>query len=199
MRQHDPLLRRFVVETTPGLLSSPAAAFGNGAVRLDRRFLESPQPGYDDNRLVVVLYHEVGPLHYFSQVPPGPRSSQASERAAFDYSLLKTKGLAEAGDCLPLQTGLRYMMLRSLSNDLADPHVQALKTLVQESAYAEYEAYVASHCPAQPRGPADNQARFFASLRPTILPAALWILPKTSFWKTAACACARSTPPILKS
>ena len=94
VRQHDPLLRRFVVVTNPGPLGSPAAAFGNGAVRLDRRFLEQPQPGYDDNRLVVVLYHEVGHLHYFSQVPPGQRDSQASERAAFDYSLLKTKALA---------------------------------------------------------------------------------------------------------
>ena len=150
VRAHDPLLRRFVVVNNPGPLGSPAAAFGNGAVRLDRRFLEQAQPGYDDNRLVVVLYHEVGHLHYFGQVPPGQRDSQASERAAFDYSLLKTKALAEAGDCAPLQTGLRFMLLRSQSDNLADPHVRALKTLVQEPAYAEYQAYVASHCPAQP-------------------------------------------------
>lgn len=150
VRQHDPLLRRFVVVTNSGPLGSPAAAFGNGAVRLDRRFLEQPQPGFDDNRLVVVLYHEVGHLHYFSRVPPGQRDSQASERAAFDYSLLKTKALAEAGDCAPLQTGLKFMLLRSQSNDLADPHVRALKSLVQEPGYTEYKAYVASHCPAQP-------------------------------------------------
>ena len=150
VRAHDPLLRRFVVVNNSGPLSSPAAAFGNGAVRLDRRFLEQAQPGYDDNRLVVVLYHEVGHLHYFSQVPPGQRDSQASERAAFDYSLLKTKALAEAGDCAPLQTGLRFMLMRSQSDNLADPHVRALKTLVQEPAYAEYQAYVASHCSAQP-------------------------------------------------
>jgi hypothetical protein len=150
VRQHDPLLRRFVVVTNPGPLGSPAAAFGNGAVRLDRRFLEHPQPGFDDNRLVVVLYHEVGHLHYFSTVPPDQRNSQASERAAFDYSLLKTKALAEAGDCAPLQTGLRFMLLRSQSNDLADPHVRALKNLVQEPAYAAYKAYVAAHCLAQP-------------------------------------------------
>lgn len=150
VRQHDPLLRRFVVVDNPGPLGSPAAAFGNGAVRLDRRFLEQAQPGFDDNRLVVVLYHEVGHLHYFSQVPPGQRDAQASERAAFDYSLLKTKALAEAGDCAPLQTGLKFMLLRSQSTDLADPHVRALKTLVQEPAYAAYQAYVAGHCPAQP-------------------------------------------------
>ena len=150
VRQHDPLLRRFVVVTNSGPLGSPAAAFGNGAVRLDRRFLEHPQPGYDDNRLVVVLYHEVGHLHYFSAVPPGQRNSEASERAAFDYSLLKTKALAEAGDCAPLQTGLRFMLLRSQSSDLTDPHVRALKSLVQEPPYADYRRYVAAHCPGQP-------------------------------------------------
>jgi hypothetical protein len=42
VRQHDPLLRRFVVVTNQGPLGSPVAAFGNGAVRLDRRFLEHP-------------------------------------------------------------------------------------------------------------------------------------------------------------
>jgi hypothetical protein len=148
VRQHDPLLRRFVVVTNPGPLGSPAAAFANGAVRLDRRFLEQPQPGYDDNRLVVVLYHEVGHLHYFRTVPPGQRTSEASERAAFDYSLLKTKALAEAGDCAPLQTGLRFMRLRSQSGDLTDPHVRALKSLVQEPLYADYQRYVAGHCAA---------------------------------------------------
>ena len=150
VRQHDPLLWRFVVVTSAGPLGSPVAAFGNGAVHLDRRYLEHPQPGFDDNRLVVVLYHEIGHLHYFRQVPPGQRDAQASERAAFDYSLLKTKALAEAGDCAPLQTGLKFMLLRSQTNNLADPHVRALKTLVQEPTYAEYKAYVASHCPAQP-------------------------------------------------
>jgi hypothetical protein len=150
VRQHDPLLRRFVVVANAGPLGSPAAAFPNGAVRLDRRFLEHPQPEFDDNRLVVVLYHEIGHLHYFSTVPAGQRDSQASERAAFDYSLLKTKALAEAGDCAPLQTGLNFMLLRSRSNDLADPHVRALKSLVQEPAYAKYKAYVASQCGAKP-------------------------------------------------
>ncbi|GAB3638503.1 hypothetical protein GCM10027422_40930 [Hymenobacter arcticus] len=150
VRQHDPLLRRFMVVTSAERLGSPAAAFGNGVVRLDRRFLEHQQPDFDDNRLVVVLYHEIGHLHYFSAVPLGQRDSQASERAAFDYSLLKTKDLAEAGDCAPLHTGLRFMLLRSQSSDLADPHVRALKSLVQEPTYAAYKAYVAAHCPAQP-------------------------------------------------
>lgn len=149
VRRHDPLLRRFVVVDARGPLGSPAAAFPNGAVRLDKRFLEQPRPGFDDNRLVVVLYHEIGHLHYFLRVPPAQRDPQASERAAFDYSLLKTKALAEAGDCGPLQAGLYFMRLRSQSADLADPHVRALKALVAEPAYAEYMAYAAAHCPGR--------------------------------------------------
>jgi hypothetical protein len=88
-------------------------------------------------------------------VPSNRRNAEASERAAFDYSfysLLKTKALAEADDCAPLQTGLRFMLLRSQSSNLADPHVRALKSLVQEPTYAEYKTYVAAHCPAQPGG-----------------------------------------------
>ena len=150
VQQHDALLQRFVVVQSSQPLGSPAAAFANGAVRLDVRYLQTPQPGYDDNRLVVVLYHELGHLHYFRTVPPAGRTPEASERAAFDYSLLKTKELAEAGDCGPLQTGLRFMLLRSQSNDLADPHVRALKSLVQEPAYADYQRYVAQQCPARP-------------------------------------------------
>lgn len=146
----DPLLRQVVLVRPAGPLTTPATAAPGGTVRLDVRFLEQPRPGFDDNRLVVVLYHEVGHLHYFAQVPPGQRSPEASERAAFDYSLLKTKELAAAGDCGPLQTGLYFMLRRSQSNDLADPHVRALKSLVQEPLYADYQRYATERCAAKP-------------------------------------------------
>lgn len=149
VQAHDPLLRRVVVVEATGPLGSPAAAFPNGVVRLDRRFLGPPLPDYEDNRLVVVLYHELGHLHYFRAVPPAQRSADASERAAFAYSLLKTRELAEAGDCGPLQTGLRFMLLRSQAPNLADPHVRALRDLVREPEYAEYQRYVAAHCPVR--------------------------------------------------
>ena len=144
--RQDPLLGQLLLVRPTGPLGSPATAAPTGTVRLDVRFLKQPRPGFDDNRLVVVLYHEVGHLHYYQTVPPGRRTSQASERAAFDYSLLKTKELAAAGDCGPLQTGLRFMLLRSQSDDLADPHVRALKSLVQEPLYTDYQHYAAVHC-----------------------------------------------------
>lgn len=146
--RQDPLLRQVLLVRPAGPLNSPATAAPDGTVRLDVRYLEQPQPNFDDNRLVVVLYHEVGHLHYFRTVPSGQRTPDASEQAAFAYSLLKTKELAEAGDCGPLQTGVRFMRLRSESDNLADPHVRALKRLVQEPDYAGYQRYVADHCPA---------------------------------------------------
>ncbi|WP_201977722.1 hypothetical protein [Hymenobacter rubidus] len=149
VQQQDTLLKRLVLVRN-GRNDGPAAAFPNGAVRLDVRYLQSPQPGFDDNRMVVVFYHEIGHLHYFRTMPQAQRTPDASERAAFDYSLQATRRLAEAGDCGPLQAGLHFMLLRSQSNDVADPHVRALKNLVQEPAYAEYRRYVARHCPARP-------------------------------------------------
>ncbi len=148
--RQDPLLKQVVLVRPAGPLNTPATAAPDGTVRLDVRFLEQPRPGFDDNRLVVVLYHEVGHLHYYLAVPPGQRSPEASERAAFDYSLLKTKELAANGDCEPLQTGLRFMLLRSQSDNVADPHVRALKSLVQEPAYAEYQRYASTHCASKP-------------------------------------------------
>ncbi|GAB3860903.1 hypothetical protein GCM10028822_39560 [Hymenobacter terrigena] len=150
VQQQDTLLKRFVLVQNERRTDGPAAAFPNGVVRLDIRFLQSPQPGFDDNRMVVVFYHEIGHLHYFRTVPLAGRTPDASERAAFDYSLLQTRRLAEAGDCQPLQTGLKFMLLRSQSSDLSDPHVRALQNLVREPAYADYRAYVARHCPAAP-------------------------------------------------
>ncbi|MBO2008376.1 hypothetical protein [Hymenobacter negativus] len=151
VQQQHTLLRKLVLVRN-GRNDGPAAAFPNGVVRLDVRYLESPQPGFDDNRMVVVFYHEIGHLHYFRTVPVARRTADANERAAFDYSLQMTQHLADAGDCGPLQAGLRFMLLRSQSSNLADPHVRALQSLVQEPAYADYRRYVAQHCPPGPTG-----------------------------------------------
>ncbi|MGI4872906.1 MAG: hypothetical protein ACRYFX_17235 [Janthinobacterium lividum] len=149
LQQQDTLLRQ-VVLVQPARPAGPAAASPTGVVRLDVRYLLQLQPDFDDDRLVVVLYHEIGHLHYYLRVPPGQRTPMASERAAFDYSLLKTRELAVAGDCGPLRKGVYFMRLRSESSDVADPHVRALKQLVQEPAYAEYQRYIATRCGVKP-------------------------------------------------
>lgn len=41
-------------------------------------------------------------------------------------------------DSLPLKTGLKFMMLRSPSYNIADEHLRALKRMVNELIYVEY-------------------------------------------------------------
>lgn len=146
IKTHDALIKRFVFIRSTGQGNGPAFASPNGTIRINVNFLQNELPNFDDNRLIVVLYHEVGHLHYFLNNPIANRTSENSEKAAFEYSLLKTKELAEKGDCLPLKTGVKFMKLRSQSNMLQDPHVRALKRMVNESLYAEYVKYVEEKC-----------------------------------------------------
>lgn len=127
--------------------NGPASAGLKGVIFIDIKYLEKGLPAFTDDRLIVVLYHEIGHLHYFMRVAQPDRTPDNSEQAAFEYSLLKTKEMAENGDCLPLKTGVKFMKLRSEGNNLNDPHVRALKRMVQEPLYARYVQYVKEKCP----------------------------------------------------
>lgn len=146
IRAHDELIKQVNFSRSKILNGSPASASPKGVINIDISFLETPKPNFDDNRLIVVLYYEIGHLHYFTTTPRADWTSMNSEKAAFEYSLLKTKELAEKGDCLPLQTGLKFMQLRSEGTNLQDPHVRALKLMVTEPLYFDYLKYVKEHC-----------------------------------------------------
>lgn len=144
IRSKDHLIKKFRFIETKKL--GPAFASPKGIITINIAFLNNIKPGFDDNRLIVVLYHEIGHLHYFVTTAPAARNSEDSEKAAFEYSLLKTREIAEKGDCLPLATGVRFMKQRSLSNEIQDPHVSALKHMVTEPLYHEYVKYVNEKC-----------------------------------------------------
>jgi hypothetical protein len=146
IKTHDALIKHFVFIRSAEQGSGPAFANPNGNIRIDVRYLESEVPNFDENRLIVVLYHEIGHLHYFLNTPVADRISENSEKAAFEYSLLKTKEIAETGDCMPLQAGVKFMKLRSKGTNLQDPHVRALKRMVNEPLYAEYVKYLQDKC-----------------------------------------------------
>lgn len=142
--ENEPLLKQVSFINKKG--KGPGFANPNGTVTLDLDYFINKKPRFDDNRLIVILYHEVGHLHYYNKTERSKRNPEDSEKAAFEYSLLKTKEMAEAKDCLPLKTGLRFMLLRSQSNETSDPHVRALKRMVNEPMYAEYVAYQKENC-----------------------------------------------------
>jgi hypothetical protein len=148
VKAHDPLIKKINLIRMPGMGRGPAFASPNGVIAIDINYLDNPKPNFDDNRLVVVLYHELGHLHYYEQAPRSEWTEENSEKAAFEYSLLKTKEMAEKGDCGPLATGVKFMKLRSESSNLQDAHVRALKRIVNEPMYAGYVEYVKTHCAA---------------------------------------------------
>jgi hypothetical protein len=147
IKGHDSLIKNIFFVRYGGADNGPAKAGPKGNIFIDIKYLENEQPGFNDDRLIVVLYHEIGHLHYFMTVPLPDREIMANEKFAFEYSLLKTKELAEKGDCMPLKTGLKFMQLRSQGTNLQDPHVQALKLMVAEPLYAGYLQYVKDKCP----------------------------------------------------
>ncbi len=126
-------------------MGSPASASRNGIIKLDVAFLENTPDSYDDNRLVVVLYHELGHLYYFTD-NTGENNREDNEKFAFEFSLKRTKNLAEMGDCEPLKTGLKFMQQRSLSNNLQDEHVRALKRMMNGPIINSYLSFVATNC-----------------------------------------------------
>ena len=140
----EPLLKQvsFINQKTGG----PGFANPNGTITLNLDYFIHKKPRFDDNRLLIVLYHEVGHLHYFNETPRVKRNPEDSEKAAFEYSLQKTKEMAMNNDCLPLKSGLQNMLLRSQSNETSDPHVRALKRMVHEPLYAEYVAFQKTNC-----------------------------------------------------
>jgi hypothetical protein len=146
IQKRDTLIKKIVFLRNQDLNGGPAKAGMRGNILIDVKYLETEQANFDDNRLIVVLYHEIGHLHYFMSVPPPQRDIMQNEKYAFEYSLMKTKEMADNGDCQPLKTGLKYMKLRSQSPNLQDPHVQALRLMVNEPLYAGYLKYVREKC-----------------------------------------------------
>jgi hypothetical protein len=103
IQKRDTLIRKIVFLRNQDLNGGPAKARMRGNILIDVKYLETEQPDFDDNRLIVVLYHEIGHLHYFMGVPPPQRDIMQNEKYAFEYSLKKTKEMADNGDCLPLK------------------------------------------------------------------------------------------------
>ncbi|MCF8326340.1 MAG: hypothetical protein K9I84_15380, partial [Leadbetterella sp.] len=124
LKQTDKKIKNFKFIRGNGH-GNPASASNNGVITIDLSFIETSNPNFDDNRLVVVLYHELGHLYYFAEYKTTD-NTEDNEKFAFEYSLKRTKELAENGDCLPLKTGLKFMKLRSQSDNIADEHVRAL-------------------------------------------------------------------------
>lgn len=126
---------------TTGNQNPASAQQSTGTMVFDLYYIENNIRDYDDNRLVVVLFHELG--HLYDNVG---RTTVEREEAAFNFSISKLRKLADLGDCEPLITGLKFMKLRSTQNLNSDPHTVALKKLVLTESFKDNEKYIENGC-----------------------------------------------------
>jgi len=60
IQKRDTMIKQIVFLRNQDLNGGPAKVGMRGNILIDVKYLENEQPGFDDNRLIVVLYHEIG-------------------------------------------------------------------------------------------------------------------------------------------
>lgn len=101
---------------------------------------QAVQDDFPDDRLVIVLFHEIGHLEYFKSTLPNERNCEDSEYAAFEHSLVKAKELAEqGGDFGPLQQALKHIRLRQQSGKEDKDYQAALNRIVSSELWNSCE------------------------------------------------------------
>ena len=115
----------------------------NRGVILNNYYLRVDVPNYPEDRLIVVLYHEIGHMRYFASCEAIDRTCEDSEYWAFENSLLEGKRLAETeNDSGPLSTALFYIAKRKESGD-EKPHYQtAIDRIVDSELWSNCKKIV---------------------------------------------------------
>ena len=108
----------------------------NGVIIIDISYIEQERKKHDDNRMAIVLYHELGHLYYYSEFPKKQNDAAENEKYAFKYSLKRVRKLAEEeGDCAILKSAVESMLDRSSRKNMNDPHNVALKEFINERLF----------------------------------------------------------------
>ena len=117
------------------------SASTDGKLTLNNWFLRGLAPEFSEDRLIVVLYHEIGHIDYFksSGLVAGDSipSQTQSEFGAFEKSLEECKKILDQGDEGPLRTALHYIGMRQSSGLEAPDYQMALNQIVQSTRWAD--------------------------------------------------------------
>lgn len=100
------------IEITNRKMSGPGAASGTDRIVLNSRFLTEDVPAFPEDRLIIVLFHELGHIVFNRNTPRNQRNPAKNEFAAFSYSLILAKKLALAGDYGPLEQVTKNLVQR---------------------------------------------------------------------------------------
>ncbi|HIG26972.1 MAG TPA: hypothetical protein EYQ50_03940 [Verrucomicrobiales bacterium] len=94
---------------------------------LNKQFIEKPEASYPDDRMVGVLYHELGHVKYRKKIDPVTPDMKDDEFQAFSYSLKKCYAIAQAdGDSGPLDTSTRGILNRSKNPNENPEYLKAI-------------------------------------------------------------------------
>ncbi len=121
-------------------MSGPGKASGIDRIVLNSRFLVKDNPNFPEDRLIIVLYHEFGHIVFNRKTPHNMRNPVMNEFAAFSYSLMMAKKMAEEGDTGPLLQVTRNLIQRKETGNQRQkkaPHTLALNKLIGNELWQE--------------------------------------------------------------
>jgi len=110
----------------------------NQGVILNNYFLRVDDPNFSEDRLIVVLFHELGHMKYFAEVPKLERIQEDSEFRAFENSILETRRLAEQqNDPGPLNLAMRCIALRQISGREPQHYQAAIDRIIASELWKD--------------------------------------------------------------
>lgn len=125
----------------------PGFAYEGKGVVMNNYFLTNPKPDYPEERLIVVLYHEIGHMKYYRSVPPDQRNDEDSEFWAFENSLKASKTIAtDQHDPGPLRMALKYIPIRQNSGKLRPYYQAAIDRITQSFLWIECQHVARAFC-----------------------------------------------------
>jgi hypothetical protein len=123
---------------------NPGMASTSGNIVINNWFLRGMAPEYSEDRLIVVLYHEIGHIKHFrslelSESDPLPNQAE-SEYWAFENSLKECLHLHMSGDSGPLRTALHFIARRQSSGTEPPFYQKALDRIVSSDLWRDCHA-----------------------------------------------------------
>ena len=112
-------------------------------VTINNYYLRVDDPNFPEDRLIIVLFHELGHLKYFAEVPIDARNSEDSEFRAFENSLEEARRLAlKQDDGGPLSLALHYIAQRQASGQEPQCYQAAIDRIISSDLWGSCKSIV---------------------------------------------------------
>jgi len=133
---YDIIFEDFRGKPYPYKSNNPGLAWKNDyKISLNTVFFNStPPPEFDEYRLIVILYHEIGHIKFFKKYKDSVfiniNDDTESEYHAFKNSLLECINIAKSGECRPLERALYFYQKRYDETEDGSSYKEALRKII---------------------------------------------------------------------